>query len=273
MSAQPHSAERQGVGSFGAAAGVSWRAGRYELTLRAIDIVVASVALILAAPILLVIAVLIRLDSPGPAFFWHERVGINRRRAAGRVDSRGPSAPDRRKQHRSGRPIHLLKFRTMYADARERFPELYTYQYSSEELQTLPIKVLVGTKLHDENAEGDFENAPPVDPRVTPMGARLRRSSLDELPNFWNVLIGDMHLVGPRPDIEENVAYYAPQHRIKLDVKPGITGLAQIEGRGMLTFHQINEYDAEYVAERCLNLDLTILLKTLVVGLTRKGAF
>jgi lipopolysaccharide/colanic/teichoic acid biosynthesis glycosyltransferase len=202
-------------------------------------------------------------------------VGINRRRPGGGVDPRGPSAPERRVRRGSGRPFSLLKFRTMYADARARFPELYAYQYSREELETLPIKVLVSTKLADRDEDGNvyFETGLPTDPRVTRMGAWLRRSSLDELPNFWNVLIGDMDIVGPRPDIEENFAYYAPPHRAKVDVKPGITGLAQIQGRGMLTFHQINEYDMQYVQERCVKLDLIIFCKTIVAWFTRRGAF
>jgi lipopolysaccharide/colanic/teichoic acid biosynthesis glycosyltransferase len=82
-----------------------------------------------------------------------------------------------------------------------------------------------------------------------------------------------MDIVGPRPDIEENFAYYAPPHRAKVDVKPGITGLAQIQGRGMLTFHQINEYDMQYVQERCVKLDLIIFCKTIVAWFTRRGAF
>jgi lipopolysaccharide/colanic/teichoic acid biosynthesis glycosyltransferase len=129
------------------------------------------------------------------------------------------------------------------------------------ELQTLPIKALVGRK----DASGD--------PRVTRVGRFLRRTSLDELPNFVNVLKGDMHLVGPRPDIEENVRYYAPRHLRKLRVRPGVTGLAQVLGRGHLSFCRTNDLDVHYVEERSLGLDLRILVKTFRVSLKGEGAF
>ena len=111
-----------------------------------------------------------------------------------------------------------------------------------------------------------------ADPRVTRFGLWLRRTSLDELPNFWNVLKGDMHLIGPRPDIEENIRYYRKEHLRKLDVKPGATGPAQVNGRGSLTFHEINEFDVQYVETRSLMTDLRILFKTISVVLKGAGA-
>ncbi len=105
---------------------------------------------------------------------------------------------------------------------------------------------------------------------ITTRGSRefgrwLRRTSLDELPNFFNVLKGDMHVVGPRADIAENIRYYPTAHREKLRVKPGVTGLAQINGRGRLSFLQTNEFDVEYVRNRSLLLDLKIMFNTPVV--------
>jgi lipopolysaccharide/colanic/teichoic acid biosynthesis glycosyltransferase len=239
-----------------------------EALRRAFDIVIASAALVITAPLMLVIAVLIRLDSPGPILFRHVRVGRTRRRRDGAAAS-----GDRRRRDDGGRPFVFYKYRTMYADARERFPDLYTYSYTPAELDALPIKVLVGKK---GNPEAFKEGPRPElmdDPRVTPIGRWLRRTSLDELPNFLNVLRGDMSVVGPRPDIAENIRYYRPHEMRKLSVKPGVTGLAQVRGRGFLSFHAINAYDVEYIDRRSYRLDLRILWDTLFFVVRRHGAF
>ncbi len=238
---------------------------------RLLDIGVSSIVLVAIAPLLLVIIMLIKLDSPGPAIFRHRRVGINRRwRSDGTHRSQ-----ERRSRDGWGKPFTLYKFRTMYRDARERYPELYSYTYEPAELESLPIKILVSTKQGPQPSDGTLcrEKVWETDPRVTRMGRWLRYTSLDELPNFWNVLKGDMHLVGPRPDIAENIPYYLPRHCRKLDVKPGITGMAQIRGRGMLTFHETNELDNQYVERRSLTLDLKILLKTVLVVVRGDGAY
>jgi lipopolysaccharide/colanic/teichoic acid biosynthesis glycosyltransferase len=239
----------------------------YRLVRRALDIAVSIAVLALTLPLTALIAVLVKRDSPGPVLFRHRRTGIDRRRA-GAATYQGP---ERRRYDLFGKPFVLYKFRTMYADAHTRFPELYTYRYSSEELATLPIKVLVSTKGRSAvtGAEPDVVD----DPRVTRVGRWLRRTSLDELPNLLNVLRGDMHLVGPRPDIAENVRYYSDHHRQKLRVKPGVTGLAQINGRGKLSFVETNEHDVEYVQRRSLSLDVKILFMTTVATLKRDGAF
>ena len=238
---------------------------------RILDIAVSSSVLIVTAPLMLVIAILVRLDSPGPAIFRHHRIGINRRR----IDAGPYPGRDRRARQGYGKPFALYKFRTMYSDARTRFPELYAYKYTDEELYTLPIKVLVGVKRDPEEIDGPIELSSDTyaDPRVTRVGRWLRRTSLDEIPNFWNVLKGDMHLVGPRPDMEENIRYYTPRQMRKFDVKPGITGLAQVRGRGKLTFHQTNEFDLEYVERRSLSMDLLIFLRTIGVLSRREGAY
>jgi len=235
---------------------------------RIFDIVLAAGALVVVSPLMLLIGVFIRLDSPGPILFRHVRIGRNRR---------GGEPTDRQREQRKrddgGRPFVFYKFRTMYVDARERFPHLYSYSYTQEELETLPIKVLVGKKGDPE----DFREGPRPelmeDPRVTRVGRWLRKTSLDELPNFLNVLKGDMSLVGPRPDIAENIRYYRPSEMRKLSVKPGVTGLAQVRGRGFLPFHAINAYDVEYVDRRSLWLDVRILVETIFFVVKRHGAY
>lgn len=234
---------------------------------RALEIGVSLAALTLVSPLLLVIAVIIRLDSPGPILFRQWRVGRNRRR------TETPSANGRRNEDLFGRPFELYKFRTMYADAPDRYPDLYQYRYTPDELREMPIKVLVGTKERKAQTRLQSTASLPCDPRITRIGAWLRRTSLDEFPNFINVLKGDMHLVGPRPDIVANIRYYTEQEMALLRVKPGITGLAQINGRGLLSFRETNAYDLEYIKKRSLSLDLRILFKTIPALVKRDGAF
>ena len=237
----------------------------YRLAIRSLDLTVSLLALTVFAPLMLVIAFLIKRDSPGPALFRQERRGMR----PGTGSARNPD------EERFGRPFTIYKFRTMFADARETFPDLYAYEHTADELRTLPIKVLVSRKRHPREiaARPELSSGLVDDPRVTSIGRWLRRTSLDELPNFLSVFKGDMSLVGPRPDIAENIRYYSPEHLRKLDVKPGITGLAQIRGRGTLSFLEINDYDVAYVQHRSLWLDLSILLRTIPVVLKRDGAF
>jgi lipopolysaccharide/colanic/teichoic acid biosynthesis glycosyltransferase len=255
-------AEKTATGTTSEAPAAIWRAGRAEpLTVRvarrALDISVSASALLVLSPVLLAIAAIIRFESPGPVIFRQVRVGQDRRRL------RRPVGTERRRSEGGGRPFVFYKFRTMYADARTRFPDLYRYDYQPEDLNTLPMKVLMGAKV---GRLGD-------DPRVPPICRWLRRSSLDELPNLWNVLKGDMHLVGPRPDIPENLRYYESWHMKKFEVKPGVTGLAQIRGSGRLPFDRTLAYDVEMVERRSIGLDLSILAQTMRRFLSRDGAF
>ncbi len=185
----------------------------------ALDRTLAVVGLIAVSPILAAIAIAVRLDSPGPAFFRQTRIG------------------------RGGRAFTFYKFRGMVTDARERFPHLYEYRYSSEQVQ--------GLRFHDG-----------PDPRVTRVGAFIRRTSLDELPNLVNVVLGEMSLVGPRPEIPEMIPYYEGHAKTVLGVKPGITSLAKWVGRDDLTFQQTLDLDLRYVRERCLRMDVAILFGT-----------
>ena len=181
-------------------------------------------------PVMVVVAVLIKLGTPGKVLFFQERVG------------------------RGGKTFRFVKFRTMYADAAQRFPDLYRYEYGDEEIKKLVFKI---------------KN----DPRLTPQGRWLRRTSLDELPNFWNVLTGDMALVGPRPEIPQMVPYYEGEWMEKFRVRPGVTGLAQVSGRGNLTFRETADLDVQYVRRRSRRKDLIILLKSVKSVVLAIGAF
>jgi lipopolysaccharide/colanic/teichoic acid biosynthesis glycosyltransferase len=186
--------------------------------------------LVISAPIMLLEALIIKRGTPGPALFFQTRVGA------------------------FGKPFRFVKFRTLFHDARKRFPELYAYNYEPGELATFKFKI-------------------EIDPRVTPQGKWIRKTSLDELPNFWNVLKGDMALVGPRPEIPEMLPYYNGDMLLKFTVRPGITGLAQISGRGRLTFKDTVALDVDYVRRRSVLLDLQIIAKTVYLCVMRDGAF
>lgn len=206
------------------------RSRSYQIAKRAIDLVGSVVLLVVATPVMLVLAALIRLDSPGPAVFRQTRVT------------------------RGGRHFRFYKFRTMYVDARERFPELYAYRYADSEFDEAFYK------LAD-------------DPRNTRVGRWLRRTTLDELPNLFNVLLGDLSLVGPRPELPELVRYYRPEELACFFTKAGLTGLAQVAGRSLLTVRERLTLDLRYVAHQTVLLDLRILAKTVLVVLTQRGAF
>jgi lipopolysaccharide/colanic/teichoic acid biosynthesis glycosyltransferase len=224
------------------------------------EIVVALVSLVVLLPVMILEGIWIRLDSRGPALFTQHRVARSRvvdgRELVGRTDLKPPAGtfepgslylvPDR---------FTFVKFRTMYADARTRFPELYRYDYGGRE------RFLADRFKRDD------------DPRVTRAGNWLRRSTLDELPNFWRVLTGDMALVGPRPELPDILVNYTAEEMAKFSVKPGITGLAQINGRGHLNFRDTLANDLEYVRCRTVWLDVRILLRTLWLVMMRHGAF
>jgi lipopolysaccharide/colanic/teichoic acid biosynthesis glycosyltransferase len=200
---------------------------------RAIDVTVAILVLALGSPVLLALIVAVRLESPGRAIFRQRRVG------------------------RGLQPFTLLKMRTLYADARERYPELYRYEFSREEIRRLQLRDL----------------KTPDDPRVTKLGTWLRRSSLDELPNFVNLLKGEMTLVGPRPELVEFLRFYEGDQLLKFAVRPGITGLAQVSGRNGNSFQGMIRLDIDYVRRRTLLLDLQIVLRTIVVVFNGRGAW
>ncbi|MEP6021388.1 MAG: sugar transferase [Paracoccaceae bacterium] len=195
---------------------------------RLVEIPVALCGLVVAMPIMVAVALWIRLGSPGPVLFFQDRVG------------------------KGGKTFKFVKFRTMYVDAKDRFPELYSYTYAPGE---------------------DFKFKITDDPRVTPQGDILRKLTLDELPNFWNVLTGDMALIGPRPEVPGMLKNYSPEALRKFSIRPGVTGLAQIRGRGDLTFADTVKFDLEYVDTYSAWLDVRIFFATINAVVLRRGAF
>jgi lipopolysaccharide/colanic/teichoic acid biosynthesis glycosyltransferase len=183
---------------------------------RVLDVVLAALLLLIAAPLLVLAALAIRLESRGPVFYRHLRVG------------------------RDGEMFELWKLRTMIPGAESMGAGLY---------------VLDG------------------DPRITRVGRMLRRFSLDELPNLVNVLRGDMAIVGPRPTVQEQVDRYTDRQRRRLEVKPGITGWAQINGRTSLPWPDRIELDVWYVEHRSMRLDLRILARTARMLATGHGLY
>lgn len=204
-----------------------WRRFAYEEALkRLLDIFLATIGLVASLPLWLLIAAAIRFDSPGPALFTQERVGIH------------------------GRRFRFYKFRSMYVDAEQRLAEVQ----AQNEIDGPVFKM-----RHD--------------PRVSRVGALLRRSSLDELPQLINVLKGEMSLVGPRPPLPREVEQYRPGDAVRLSVKPGLTCLWQIRGRSHVGFDQWMEYDREYVRNMSFWLDAQILLRTVWVVISCRGAY
>ena len=239
----------------------------FAFVTRTVDLVVAVGALLVFSPLFLLLAIAIRSDSPGPVFYRRGTTWVNRRKPRSDV-----GAIERRKLDRHAAAFHQYKFRSMYVDARTRFPTRYAYAYTAVQLRTLPMKALLAAES-GPNAQDTLDGSLGRDPRVTRVGWWLRRTSLDELPNLLSVLTGEMSLVGPRPELFDLVTHYLPEHLCKFDMKPGVTGLAQVLGRGNLTFHQINAYDAEYVKYHSVGLYFWILWRTAIEVCTGRGAY
>lgn len=212
---------------------------------RWVDVVLSTVLLILSAPLLLVIAVLIKLDSRGSVIFTQERVGARRVRYGERIAW-------------EVRNFRVYKFRSMVRDA-------------DPTLHQVHIKAFVEGRL-DPLQAGNVTIKLTNDARVTRVGRVLRRTSLDELPQLVNVLKGEMSLIGPRPVPPYEVAGYQSWHRERLAALPGITGLWQVEGRGRVPFDEMVRMDIAYVRARSLLLDIRILFRTLPAVLSAEGA-
>lgn len=194
---------------------------------RLTDIVLSVMCIIMAFPIFLVTALLIKLTSPGPIIFSQVRVG------------------------KYGRHFRFYKFRSMYVDAEARKEELLSRNESKD-----------GVKFKMKH-----------DPRVTPVGRFIRKFSIDELPQLFNVLLGDMSLVGPRPPLPREVRNYSIEERKRLNITPGITCIWQVSGRSELSFGQQMELDKQYIASRSAWNDFLILLKTVPAILSGRGAW
>ena len=203
-------------------------AGSFERTKRALDVVGAAVLLTLLAPLLAVVALLIKAQDGGPVLFWQVRVG------------------------RWGREFWCPKFRSMVVNAEQMKAELL--------------------RRNDHGGDGvTFKMR--RDPRVTWVGRIIRKTSIDELPQLWCVLRGDMTLVGPRPPVPYEVARYTLAERRRLDVIPGLTCLWQVGGRGDLPFPRQVELDVEYIETRSFGTDLGILFRTVPAVVLGRGAY
>jgi len=198
-----------------------------DIACRVLDLVATVAIVIVLAPLLLLIALIIKLDSPGPVLFRQQRIGRDRK------------------------PFMVAKFRTMHHGADH--------------------------EVHRDYVLGLIQSGTPApklagDVRVTRFGGLLRRTSLDELPQLWNVLRGDMSLVGPRPPIPYEVEHYPPHWFGRFAVKPGVTGLWQVSGRSEVSLERMIELDIEYVRRRSPWFNVWILLRTVPAVLSARGA-
>ncbi|MFH1084525.1 MAG: sugar transferase [Chloroflexota bacterium] len=212
---------------------------------RLLDVLVAACALLALAPAFAAIALAIKLDSPGPMIYRQRRV-------------RGNQSPD--EPHPEAQVFDFLKFRSMYVNADQSLHRRYVSEY------------IRGNGANNGSAAKPLYKMK-KDPRITRVGRLLRRTSLDELPQFINVLRGDMSLVGPRPALPYEVEQYDRHHRQRLVPQAGLTGLWQVSGRTTLSFEQMVQLDIAYGQRRSLALDLEILLKTVPAVLSRDGAW
>lgn len=197
---------------------------------RVLDLMIMTVLLLPCTPLFLVIALAIKLDSPGPIFYRQDRIGLG------------------------GRGIRIWKFRTMYEDADEM----------------LEKHLAENPQLREEwEREQKLKN----DPRITRAGRLLRKASLDELPQLFNVLSGEMSLVGPRPIVEEEIKKYGRAFALYTQVRPGITGLWQVSGRNNVSYATRVALDESYIANWSVWLDVYIMVRTIPAALTAKGAY
>lgn len=198
----------------------------YQTMKRYLDIFFTSILLILLSPVMLAVAIAIKLDSKGPIFYHQTRIG------------------------RWGKPFTCLKLRSMHIDADE-------------------IKKQLATQNEADGPVFKMKN----DPRITRIGRIIRKLSLDELPQLFNVLAGEMSLVGPRPAIPTEVLEYGDRDRLRLEAVPGLTGLQQISGRSDLDFSSWIDLDLEYIENQSFATDLSIMLKTIPTVLSGQGAY
>jgi lipopolysaccharide/colanic/teichoic acid biosynthesis glycosyltransferase len=201
------------------------------------DVVGSAVALALLSPVFGAVALAIKLTSKGPVLFKQERLG------------------------QYGKKFTVLKFRSMRTDCDAKIHEQYVSQFIAGDV----ANVATNGEKPVFKIQGD--------PRVTPVGRFLRKTSLDELPQFWNVLVGNMSLVGPRPPVAYEYKAYDLWHRRRvLEIKPGITGLWQVEGRSRIRFDEMVRLDLKYARGWSIWLDMKILLQTPGAVLTGEGA-
>lgn len=196
---------------------------------RGFDIVVASIALVLLAPLILLFALLVRFQDGGRSFFAQSRYGLN------------------------GKTFRCYKLRSMSENADECLADILT-------------------KDADLRSEWQSTQKLKKDPRITPLGNLLRKSSIDELPQLWNVIKGDMSIVGPRPIVKNEIQKYGDSYRFYTAVRPGLTGLWQVEGRTDTTYQERVEMDVRYVQTRSFWKDVWIVVRTIPAVIASRGA-
>jgi lipopolysaccharide/colanic/teichoic acid biosynthesis glycosyltransferase len=208
----------------------------YDAIKRGLDVVGSLTLLVMLSPLLLLIATLVKLSSHGPVFFRQVRIG------------------------QMMKPFTMLKFRTMYVNADHKLHHEFVSSF-----------IKASGQVQEPGNSRFFKLT--NDPRVTPVGRIVRKTSLDELPQLWNVLRGDMSLVGPRPPLPYELEQYKPWHRRRvLEAKPGLTGLWQVAGRSRTTFDEMVRLDLRYARTRSLWTDIKILLATPAAVISGKGA-
>ncbi len=231
---------------------------------RIMDIAGALVGLVITGVVTIFLAPVLLLESPGPLIFSQTRVGLN------------------------GRKFKFYKFRSMYKDAEERKKELM----AKNQMSGLMFKMVNGRKFKFYKFRSMYKDAEERkkelmaknqmsglmfkmddDPRITKVGKFIRKTSIDELPQFWNVLKGDMSLIGTRPPTVDEFEKYKTQYKRRLSIRPGITGLWQATGRSDITdFEEVLKLDLEYIDNWSISLDIKILFMTVFGVLLRKGA-
>ena len=204
---------------------------------RSFDLLCAAVAIFLTAPFFIAIAAIIKWTSPGPVFFTQERLG------------------------KDGRPFRFYKFRTMRHRSDDAIHRQFAAMFINGDARGCSVdKSGKVYKLTD-------------DPRITRIGSLLRKTSLDELPQLFNIARGEMSFVGPRPPIGYEIEHYQPWHKERLKVIPGLTGLWQVSGRSNVPFDEMVRLDVHYINNWSLLLDVRILLKTLPVMIQGTGGY
>lgn len=203
---------------------------------RFIDVVVSLSVIVIGFPFLLAIALLIKVTSRGPVFFKQERIGED------------------------GRPFAFFKFRTMRPDNDDSIHREFAQNF-------------INGQMSQSSLDGQKSNLYKIsqDPRITGLGGFLRRTSLDELPQFINILKGEMTIVGPRPPLEYEYEQYDDWHKLRLKVRPGLTGLWQVSGRSTVPFHEMVKLDLYYIENWSLAMDLKIMFRTIPVMLACTG--
>lgn len=198
----------------------------YNVTKRVLDVLLSFIGLIVLSPIFLILGIMIKIDSKGPVFFTHKRIGKN------------------------GKKIGIYKFRTMHENA-EQMIENFTEEQMEEYKENYKLK---------------------NDPRITRVGKFLRRTSLDELPQIWNILKGELSIIGPRPVIASELEKYGPNKNKFLSATPGLTGYWQANGRSTTTYEERMEMELYYVDNRSLWLDVRLFFKTFISVIKKEGA-